>query len=92
MPAPLTQDDLNAYGGLLTEIKARVEHAVTLLDGVTLRFDLEAVALQLRMAIELVALATLVVNRQNLTEITTELGRHKWNEAMKLVDRVNPHY
>ena len=92
MPAPLTQDDLNHYGDLLVEIKARVEHAVTLLDGVTLRFDLEAAALQLRMAIELVALSTLVVNRQNLAEIETALGRHKWSEAMRLVERVNPNY
>lgn len=92
MPAPLTQDDLNLYGDLLVEIKARVEHAVTLLDGVTLRFNLEAAALQLRMAIELVALSTLVVNRQNLAEIETALGRHKWNEAMKLVERVNLNY
>ncbi len=92
MPAPLTQDDLNHYGDFLAEIKARVEHAVRLLDGVTLRFDLEAAALQLRMAIELVALSTLVVNRQNLTKVVTELGRHKWKEAMRHVERVNPNY
>ncbi len=92
MPVPLTQDDLNHYGDLLVEIRTRVEHAVTLLDGVTLRFNLEAAALQLRMAIELVALSTLVINRQNLAEIETALGRHKWSDAMRLVERVNPNY
>lgn len=92
MPAPITQDDLNRYGDLLSEIKARVEHAVTLLDGVTLHFDLEAAALQLRTAIELIFLGTLVVNRQSLTEITTALEGHDWSAAKKLIARVNPNY
>jgi len=92
VPAPLTQDDLTAYGDLLSEITARVEQAASLLNGVTMRFELEAAAPQFRKAIELVVLSTFVVNRKNPVEITTKLGSHKWNKAMRLVERVNPNY
>ena len=92
MPAPLTQEDLERYGDVLAQLKARVEHAVAILENVSVVFDLESAALQLRKAIELVALATLTVNRQNLESITTVLHQKHWDDARKLIRRVNPDY
>jgi hypothetical protein len=74
-PAPLSQEDVERYGDVLAQIKGRVEYAVGILDNVSDLFDLESAALQLRKAIELVALATFAVNRQNIEGITTALHK-----------------
>lgn len=91
-PAPLSQEDVERYGDVLAQIKGRVEHAVGILDNVSDLFDLESAALQLRKAIELVALATFAVNRQHIEGITTALHKKRWDDAQKLIRRVNPDY
>jgi hypothetical protein len=92
MAAPLTQDDLDRYGDVLSEIKARIEHAWGLLENVAERFDLESAALQLRKSIELIALATLAVNRQSATAVSSKLHQADWNDARHILGRLNPEY
>lgn len=92
MPAPLTQQDLERYGNLLSEIKARVEHASKILVNVSERFDLESAALQLRKTIELIMMAAMAVNRQNASAVSSTLHKKNWNEARKLLEKLNPNF
>ncbi len=92
MSTTLTQQDLERYGDVLAEIQARVDYAWSLLEDVSERFDLEAAAMHLRTAIELIAFATLAVNRQSLEEISSVLHKADWSAARKLLKRANPQF
>ena len=92
MAAPLTQEDLELYGNVLSEIKYRIDYANRKFADVTDIAEFESGVLQLRKAIELIALATLAVNKQSVSTVSTALHKKDWNEARKILRKVNPNY
>jgi Ni,Fe-hydrogenase III component G len=90
MPAPLTQEDLERYGNVLAEIKYRIDLADKKLQDVAEIVEFDSAALQLRKSIELIALATLAVNRQSVAQESSTIHRKNWREACKVLRKVNP--
>ena len=92
MAAPITQNEIELYGDVLSEIKYRVGRAEAILIQVTEVVEWESAVLQLRKSIELVALGTLVVNRQVAGQVSTTLHKKDWGEARKLLRQINSNY
>jgi hypothetical protein len=86
------QDD-QLYRQVLDEIYKRVEHARTLLPGANTRPEIESCALQIRVAIELVVMGSLITNREAIENINLALTSKKSaSEAAKTARAANPDY
>lgn len=95
---PMAPDDLipeqdrKLYLGLLEDMYRRIEQARTFLQPGPKQPALESAALQLRIVIELIVMASLVSNRANVEEITTALADKSVDAARKLARNANPDY
>lgn len=92
MAAPITQREIELYAEALSEIKYRLDRSRDSLKVVSDLAAFECAVLQLRLSIELVALATLAANAQVVSEVSTTLHTKDWNEARKLLRQNNPGY
>jgi hypothetical protein len=98
MPAP-HEDEIQLYGSVLNSIKMRLARVPPLLTfplsngkATIDRHQLEYAALQLRMAIESIALASLVANRRDLEAASIAFHRKGADAAGKVVKKLNPNY
>jgi hypothetical protein len=95
---PVTSDDLipeqdrTLYLGLLEEMYRRIEQVRVFLQPGPKQPALESAALQLRIVIELIVMASLVTNRAKVEEITTALADKSVDAARKLARNANPDY
>ena len=80
---PIGDEDRERYANLLAQMKARIDWAMHTLQQSTDVFAVESAARQLRKVIELVALGSLITNRQAVKEVTAALERKGWNGASK---------
>jgi len=98
MPAP-HEDEIQLYGSVLNSIKMRLARVPPLLTfplsngkATIDRHQLEYAALQLRMTIESIALASLVANRRDLEAASIAFHRKDADAAGKVVKKLNPNY
>lgn len=88
----IPEQDRKLYLGLLEDMYRRIEQARVFLQPGPKQPALESAALQLRIVIELVVMASLVTNRAKVEEITTALADKSVNAARKLARNANPDY
>jgi hypothetical protein len=87
------QEDIERYASLLRELRMRTQLA-----GLTLRSmprtqpNAECIAVQLRIALELIVLSSLVSNRSDIGAVATALHKKGPRDARALAQRVNPNY
>ncbi|MFG2047959.1 hypothetical protein ACGFIW_11100 [Micromonospora sp. NPDC048935] len=85
--------DLSLYSAMLTFTKQRLQHAdENLAKSPINRVQLEACALQVRIALEQIVLATLITNRPGAAAVTTAFAGKTAGEVRKLVSSINPNY
>jgi hypothetical protein len=70
----LPDSDRKLYLGILEEIYRRMEQTRTFIEMGATQPAVECAALQVRMVIELIVMASLVTNRAKIEEITTALA------------------
>ena len=86
-------EDVQLYRQVLREIKLRMDAATEALARVPpTRFNADLAAVELRIALELVLLGSLVTNRTEIEKVASALHRHDYAHAKKLLERVNPDY
>lgn len=88
----LAETDRKLYLGILEEIYRRIEQARIFIQRGATQPAIESSALQLRIVIELIVMASLVTNKAKVEEITTALAKKRVDEARKLVRSANPDY
>jgi hypothetical protein len=89
---PIAQEDVNRYGDILAEVKARVDYAVEVLQSPAEEFDLECAAMHLRKSVELIVLGSLVANRMAVEKVASAIHSKRWDVARGLVRSINPDY
>jgi hypothetical protein len=87
----IPEQDEQLYLRVLREIYVRVE-AFRAASGSTDLHGIEFGALQLRMALELIVMGSLVTNKAQIEAITSALANKKLDQARKLAKRANPDY
>ena len=88
----IPEQDRKLYLGILEDMYRRIEQARTFLQPGPKQPALEGAALQLRIVIELIVMASLVTNRAKVEEITTALADKSVDAARKLARNANPDY
>ncbi len=88
----ISEQDRKLYLGLLEDMYRRIEQARAFLQSGPKQPALESAALQLRIVIELIVMASLVTNRAKVEEITTALADKSVDAARKLARNANPDY
>jgi hypothetical protein len=90
---PASDEDRARYSEVLKEMgtRARGAHEYLEVSPPTLA-TVEYAALQLRMVLELIVMASLATNRVAVEEITAALERKNVDDARKLARNANPHY
>lgn len=89
---PLTDEDSRRYAEVLREIKARVDSMGGLLERPLDFVRVDAAAVQIRKALEMVAYGSLVANRSQLEEVALAFKKSNAKQARKTVKRINPEY
>jgi hypothetical protein len=87
----IPKQDEQLYLQVLQEIYVRVE-AFRAVSASTDLHGIEVGALQLRIALELVVMGSLVTNKAQIETITSALANKKLDQARKLAKRANPDY
>lgn len=88
----ISDSDCQLYAAQMEQVKARISAAQLFLEqGLTYPL-VESAALQIRSAIETVALSSLVANRHQLEIASRALMRKDYDAAIKLVRRLNPNF
>jgi hypothetical protein len=85
-----TPSDMQKYETLLTEIGERLRLARQLLDQPVTQ--VEWIAVELRLVLELIVLGSLVTNRNAIATVSSVFKIKEVAEARKLVRQVNPDY
>jgi hypothetical protein len=89
----ISPEDDELYRRVLDEIYKRIEHARTRLPSAHMRPEIESCALQIRIAIELIVMGSLVTNRDAIESIDLALSSKKSaSEAAKTARAANPDY
>jgi hypothetical protein len=90
---PASEEDRARYSDVLNEMgtRARGAHEYLEVSPPTLA-TVEYAALQLRMVLELIVMASFATNRVAVEEVTAALERKNVDEARKLARNANPHY
>jgi hypothetical protein len=87
----IPEQDEQLYLGVLQQIYNHVEE-FRAASGSTNLHGIEYCALQLRMALELVVMGSLVTNKAQIETLTSALANKKLDQARKLAKRANPDY
>ena len=87
----IPEQDEQLYLGVLNEIYGRIEEFRAASGSTNLR-GIEYCALQLRMALELIVMGSLVTNKAQIETITSALANKKLGQARKLAKLANPDY
>ncbi|MFG1784619.1 hypothetical protein ACGFIU_19450 [Rhodococcus oryzae] len=87
-----TSDDLDLYVEVMKDIKVRLNWAHDLLALTPDTITIENAALQIRCAIELIMISSLISNRAALNQAQRTLGKKDADAVQKLVNRINPDY
>jgi hypothetical protein len=88
----MTAEDRERYAAVMEEMKGRIDQRYGLLVGNFTYFSVESAALQARLALELLALSSLVTHRDAVAEVASAFERKKPDEALSLVRRLNPSF
>jgi hypothetical protein len=85
-----TRTDMKTYEAVLTEIGERLRLVRQLLDQPVTQ--VEWIAIELRIALELMVLGSLVTNRDAISKVSSVFKVKDVTAARKLVKQVNPRY
>ncbi|WP_324644168.1 hypothetical protein [Pseudarthrobacter sp. LT1] len=88
----LTPEDFTLYADQMEKIKARIDAAAMFLQPPHVYPSVEAGLLQLRLALEALALSSLVTNRKAVATVSAAFMKKDHAGALKLVKRVNADY
>lgn len=89
--ATMPEEESYLYGATLRLIQQRVEIAENELMARPLLY-VERVALNLRICIEQIVLASLIPSKEQVAEVASAFHRKDYKDAAKILDRVNPDY
>lgn len=87
----IPEQDEQLYLGVLQQIYGRVEE-FRAASGSTNLHGIEYCALQLRIALELIVMGSLVTNKAQIQTITSALANKKVDQARNFAKRANPDY
>ncbi|MFF1828971.1 hypothetical protein [Paenarthrobacter sp. NPDC058040] len=88
----LSSADGELYADQMERIKARIDAALEFLQQPPVYASVESGLLQLRLALEMVALSSLVTNRKAVEAVSTAFAKKEHNDALKLVRQLNPEF
>lgn len=88
----ISDADIGLYSDLMVEVKGRLMTARDCITAGKHRVDIEFGALQLRTAIELTMLSSLITSRAALAQAEKALSRKDAEDAKKLVTRIHPNH
>jgi hypothetical protein len=88
----MTDEDMQRYVTVMTQIKLRIDQALAWLEGPPTYPRIEAAAGQIRLVLETVMLSSVITNRGVLERAAAAFKRADHNKAWKLVKKVNPEY
>jgi hypothetical protein len=88
----LTGEDMSLYAAQMEQVKARIDAASHFLQQPKTYPSVEAGLLQLRMALETIALSSLITNRRAVEAVSTAFSKKDHGDALKIVREVNPKF
>jgi hypothetical protein len=90
--AHLSDEDLVLYAAQMEQVKARIDAARDFLKPPFIYPRVEAGLLQVRQAMEALALSSLITNRKAVEGVATAFAKKNHDDALKLVRTVNPRF
>jgi hypothetical protein len=91
-PGAIAREDRIRYATMMEHVKMRQAQADHFLSLPPTHVMVESAALQMLLALELVALSSIVTDRDTVEEVTRAFERRKPEKAIKLVRKANPDF
>jgi len=91
-PGAMATEDRIRYATIMEHVKMRQAQADHFLNMPPTHVTVESAALQMLLALELVALSSIVTDRDTVEQVTRAFERRKPEKAIKLVKRANPDF